>query len=105
MKMTKYHIKWQLNPLTTPEDPEKRAKLWISMLEMVKADLRSGRFMDWGAHFDINSGYCIGEGNEADIFTSLLKWTPYVVFDVKPIVNVDRVIGAINKAVAESKTK
>jgi hypothetical protein len=89
--MTKYHIKWQLNPLTTPEEPEKRVKLWISMLEMVKADLKSGRFMDWGAHSDINSGYCIGEGSETDVFTSLLKWTPYVIFDVKPVLNVDQV--------------
>jgi hypothetical protein len=57
--MTKYHIKWKLNPLTEPEDPEKRVKLWLSMLEMVKADLKSGRFSEWGAHSDINSGYCI----------------------------------------------
>ncbi|MDD1751718.1 MAG: hypothetical protein LUQ38_01340, partial [Methanotrichaceae archaeon] len=82
--MTKYHIKWQLNPLTTPEDPEKRAKLWISMLEMVKADLKSGRFTDWGSNFDVSGGYAVAEGTEVDINASILKWIPYVIFDIKP---------------------
>jgi hypothetical protein len=103
--MTKYHIKWQLNPLTKPEDPEKRVKLWISMLEMIKAELKSGRFTDFGAYPDITCGYCVGEGTETDVFASLLKWTPYVIFDAKPILNVDQVIGEINKAMAGQKAK
>jgi hypothetical protein len=48
------------------------------MLEMVKAYLKSGRFTDWGAYSDINSGHCIGEGIETNVFTTLLKWTTYV---------------------------
>ncbi|MDD1758102.1 MAG: hypothetical protein LUQ22_05155 [Methanotrichaceae archaeon] len=103
--MTKYHIKWQLNPLTTPEDPEKRAKLWISMLEMVKADLKSGRFIDWGSNFDVSGGYAVAEGTEVDINASILKWIPYVIFDIKPVLSVDQMIGATNKAVAESKVR
>jgi hypothetical protein len=103
--MAKYHVKWELNPLTSPEDPEKRAKLWISMLEMVKSDLQAGRFRDWGAHVDINSGYCIAEGTEVEVFASLLKWIPYVIFDVKPALSVDQVTETINRAVAQSKTK
>ena len=105
MKTTRFHIKWQLNPLTTPEDPDKRVKLWMSMLEMVKTELKSGRFTDWGAHSDINTGYCIGEGNEADVFASLLNWIPYVIFEVKPVLSADQVIGAITKVVAETKAK
>jgi Domain of unknown function (DUF3303) len=103
--MTKYLLKWKLNPLTTPEDPEKRVKLWVSMLEMVKASLKSGEFIDWGAYVDINGGYCIGEGTEVEAFASMLKWTPYVIFDAKPVLSVDQAIGEINKAIAGSKPK
>jgi hypothetical protein len=103
--MTKYHLKWQLNPLMTPDDPEKRAKLWISMLEMVKTSLKSGEFTDWGAYVDINSGYCVGEGTEVEAFASMLKWTPHVIFDAKPVLSVDQAIGEIKKAIAESKPK
>ncbi len=81
------------------------AKLWISMLEMVKASLKFGEFTDWGVYVDINSGNCIGEGAEADAFASILKWTPYVIFDAKPALSVDQAIGEINKTVAESKSK
>jgi hypothetical protein len=44
------------------------------------------------------------EGTEIDVYTTLMKWLPYVEFDVKPIVNVDQTIEAINKLVAQSKT-
>jgi hypothetical protein len=101
--MTKYHVKWELNPLASPEDPVKRATLWISMLEMVKADMESGRFTDWGAHVDITGGYCVAEGTEAEVFASLLKWIPYVIFDVKPVLNADQVIDTIKKAIAQPK--
>ena len=94
-----------MNPLTTPEDPEKRAKLWISMLEMVKADLKSGRFTDWGSNFDISGGYAVAQGTEVDINASILKWIPYVIFDIKPVLSADQIIVATNKAMAESKPK
>ncbi len=103
--MTRYLVKWQLNPLTTPEDPEKRAKLWISMLELVKADLNSGRFKDWGCNFDLSGGYAVAEGTEIDINAIILKWIPYVIFDITPVLSVDQMIGATNKAVAESKAR
>ena len=74
------------------------------MLENVKADLKSGRFTDWGAYSEINGGYCVAEGTETDVFTSLLKWIPYVIFEVKPVLSVDQVIAA-NKPVAKSKAK
>ena len=45
--MPKFYIKWQLNPLATPATPEERVKLWLSMLEMVKDDFKTGRLKDW----------------------------------------------------------
>jgi hypothetical protein len=50
-------------------------------------------------------GTALEKGSEAEIFASLLKWIHYVTFEVKPILSVDQVISAINKAAAESKPK
>ena len=103
--MTKYHIKWLMNLSMIPEDPEKRAKLWLSMLEMIKSNLKSGNMIDWGEYCDLSGGYTLAEGTEADILGELMKWTPYVIFDVKPVLSVDQVIATINRAVAESKVR
>jgi hypothetical protein len=48
VRMTKYYVKWQLNPMLPVEDPEERGKLWVKMLQMVKADMEAGRIKDWG---------------------------------------------------------
>ena len=101
--MTKFHVEWRKNPTLTPEDPAKMVKLNLSMLEMVKATLKSGKLMDWGVYCDGFSGYVIAEGNETDILATLLKWMPYIIFDVKPVANVDQAIEANNRAAAESK--
>lgn len=103
--MSKFLIKWQLNPLMTPADPEERAKLWLSMLEMVKAELNSGESIDWGEYCDASGGYSISEGNDADLFTGVLRWMPYIIFDVKPVLTVDQVMESVKKAAVGKKTK
>jgi hypothetical protein len=103
--MTKFHIAWKKNVSVMPDDPVKMAKLNLSLLEMVKADLKLGSIADWGNYCNGFSGYCLKEGTEADILLGLLKYMPYVLFDVRPVVNVDQSIDAINKVVAQSKTK
>jgi uncharacterized tellurite resistance protein B-like protein len=35
-----------MNPMAIPMNPEERVKLWMTMLEMVKADLKSGVMTD-----------------------------------------------------------
>ena len=103
--MTKFHIQWHKNLSLIPKDPAEMAKYYLSMLEMVKAELKSRKLTDWGTYCDMMSGYCIAEGTEADIIATLAKWTPYVQFDVKPVASADQAVEAINKAVAESKPK
>ena len=100
--MTKFHIEWKQSS-KIPEDPVKLAKLYLSHMEQVKADLKSGKLTDFGQYSNGSSGYCLIEGTEIDVFTTLMKWLPYVEFDVKPIVNVDQTIEAIKLAV-QSKT-
>jgi hypothetical protein len=101
--MTKFHIEWKQSS-KIPEDPVKLAKLYLSHMELVKADLKSGKLTDFGQYSNGSSGYALVEGTEIDVFTTLMKWLPYVEFDVKPIVNVDKTIEAINKLLAQSKT-
>jgi hypothetical protein len=103
--MTKFLIKWQMNLSMIPEDPVKRSKLWISMLELIKSNLKSGDMIDWGEYCDLSGGYTIAEGTEADILGELVKWTPHVLFDVKPVLDVDQVMEILNKSIAASKTK
>ena len=51
-------VGWDNDP-TDPAAPEERVKLWLSMLEMVKADMKTGRSRDWGNCCDGRGGYAI----------------------------------------------
>ena len=39
--------------------------------------------------------------SQQDLYTMMLKWSPYVQFDAKPVLGVEKVIEAMKKA-AES---
>lgn len=101
--MTRFYMKWQLNPLFTPSNPEERVKLWLSLLEMTKADLKSGRITDWGVCSDSSEGYAIAETDEKTMHASILKYIPYISFDIKPVIAVDDVIANIKQAAAAAK--
>ncbi len=100
--MTKFHIEWKQSS-KIPDDPVKLAKLYLSHMEQIKADLKSGKLNDFRQYSNGSSGYLLIEGTENDVFTTLMKYLPYVEFDVKPIVNVDQTIEAINKALSMAK--
>jgi hypothetical protein len=101
--MTRFYMRWQLDPLFTPHSPEERVKLWLTMLEMAKADLRSGSLTDWGICSDSSAGYCIAETDEKTLHATILKWMPYIRFDVKPVLTVDQVIANIKQVAAAAK--
>lgn len=74
------------------------------MLEIVKADMKAGWIKDWGDAAGGGSGYFIGEAVSAtELFTNLIKWMPYVQFEVMPVLTINQTIGAIKKAVAAMK--
>jgi hypothetical protein len=102
--MSRFYVKWNLTPSATPADPEQRVKLWMSMLEMVKADMKAGKLKDWGMCNNGDNGYAIyEETNDADLFANLLRWMPYVTFDAKPVLTVDETIAAIKKAAPQTR--
>jgi len=96
--MSKFYIKWEMNPLMIPADPKERMKNWLSMLEMVKTDLKAGVLKDWGMCSDASGGYGFSELSEEDLYTALIKWMPYVNFDIKAVLTVDQTIKSIKNA-------
>ena len=103
-KMPKFYVKWQLNPLATPPTPQERVGLWLKMLEMVKADMQAGKTRDWGQYADGSGGYALMDAaSETELFTSLLKWMPYVSIDAKADMTADQTIESIKKVAAQVK--
>lgn len=100
--MAKFYMRWEINQLLCPANPEERVKNWLSMLEMVKADLKSGALKDWGMCSDASGGYAFAETDEKSLYMSVLKWFPYIIFDVKPVLTVDQIVDSI-KTVAAKK--
>jgi hypothetical protein len=101
--MPKFYMMWNQNPMLTPPNPEERVKLWISMLEFVKADLKSGALSDWGMCNDASAGYAFAETEEMSLYTTILRWMPYVSFNVKPVLTVDQTIESFKRAAAGAK--
>jgi hypothetical protein len=101
--MTKFYMRWHLNPTFIPTNPEERVKLWMSMLELVKADLKSGALSDWGMCSDSSGGYGFAETDEKTLHTTILRWIPYVSFDIKPVLTVDQIIDSIKRAATGAK--
>jgi hypothetical protein len=102
--MVKFYIRWRLEPSKVPVEAEERLKGWLSMLEMIKADLNVGVTKDWGIAAGGDEGYSISEAaNEAELFTRLLKYIPFVHFEVVPVLTVDQTINSIKKAATAAK--
>ncbi|MEM1582174.1 MAG: DUF3303 family protein [Candidatus Bathyarchaeia archaeon] len=102
--MTKFYVKWWLEPTKVPVDAEQRVKGWLSMLEMIKADMNAGVTKDWGIATGGDFGYTISEAaNEAELFTRLLKYIPYAHFEVVSVLTVDQTIEAIKKVAAAKR--
>jgi hypothetical protein len=101
--MAKFYMRWQLNPMLVSTNPEERTKQWMMMLEMVRAELKSGTMKDWGICSDASAGYAFAETDEKSLHASILKWMPYIHFDIKPVLTVDECIANIKQVAAAMK--
>jgi hypothetical protein len=100
----KFYIKWQLEPTLWPAKAEERVKLVCSLSEMTKADLKAGGLKDWGCAPGGWSGYAISEvRSETELNAGLMKFVPYIHFEVMPVLTIDQSIESFNKAVATAK--
>jgi hypothetical protein len=96
--VSRFYVTWKIDPVFTPRDPRDRQKLWLSLLEMAQQDLESGCLVDWGVCRDANEGYAFAETDEETIRASMLKWLPYISFDVRAVNSVDRTITTVKMA-------
>ena len=101
--MSKFYMKWRKNQHIIPTNPEEQAKVWLTFLEWLKAEKKAGLFTDWGACCDGSSGYCIAEGDEVSLHSTLLKYQPYIIFNARPVLSIEQAIESINRAVAAAK--
>ena len=81
--MTRIFLRLRINPNLIPTNPEERVKLWISIFEMLRIDLKLDAINDWGICNDGSAGYAFVEGDEEAVYRTIRKWTPYVNFDIK----------------------
>jgi hypothetical protein len=91
----KYLIFWEVDSARVPTDAKERGTAWLAMVEMVKAAMKEGLTKDWGAYTGELNGYVIDEGTEVAIMTELMRYTPYVKFQVRPVASVAQVEEAI----------
>jgi hypothetical protein len=81
----------------------------LSMLEELRTDLIAGALTDWGicsnprGCSDSSEGYLLADKDEISLRAILKKWSPYVIFDFKPVMTVDQTINGIKKAAATIK--
>lgn len=101
--VTRFYVTWKIDPLFTPRTPEDRRELWLSMLEMVKQDLESGHLIGWGVCRDRYEGYAFAETDEQTIQASMLKWLPYISFDIRAVNSVDRAIASVKMTAMGAK--
>jgi hypothetical protein len=96
--MTKYYVKWTVNPLEIPKTPEERMKAWQLATQMVKDGMKTGPVKDWGMTADLGGGYAILEtASETDLAAYLGMWIPFLNLVVKPVLTVDQTAETLQK--------
>jgi hypothetical protein len=103
--MTKFFMKWWLDSASAPATPQKVMELSLKLLEAVKAELSAGRFTEWGQFSNGNDGYAIIDGSEEDLFATMLKYSPFVAYEVFPVLSVEQTMEAVKKAAAAMQGK
>ena len=104
--MSRYYIQWETKESVIGTDPAKGAKLALSLLEMVKQEMQAGTTKEWGCIPGEPRGYSIVEApNESDLAIGMMKWSPYLNFEVKPVLTLDQTIESFKKVAAGAKVK
>jgi hypothetical protein len=103
--MTRWLGKWtstdQLHSLPRPET----VKASIMMLQMAKADMDSGLVKDWWTQPGWHEGFIKFEGSETEVSAAVLKYSPYLRFEVTPMISLAQAFEIADKIAAAAKTK
>ena len=101
--MTKNLIIWKVNPNLWPTAPEEGLKLQLGMMQMVKEDISKGVHKDWGMSINGSMGYAISELAEKELYATMMRFMPYIAFEIYPVLSADDVINILQKAMETLK--
>jgi len=90
--VAKFLVLWEVDTTKIPDEPVEIQKNLTMMLNMTKKNLESGGTKDWGMFIGRHAGYSIKEGTEQEIAFALLKFFPYLKFEVYPIISVNEAL-------------
>ncbi len=95
--MTKFLTLWTLDTTKMPEKPEEQVAIYTKLLNMVKEDFETSHKMDWGEFVGGGVGYCNSEGTEQELALALMKYSPYIKFEVYPVLSLEQTFENMKK--------
>jgi hypothetical protein len=98
--MAKYFASWEVVRERMADDPATIASGWKMLMEMIKADVDSGKLKEWGAFPGSLGGYSVIEGTEMDVMKFTMQYAPYIAFEVRPLVGTAEVEAFVCAAAA-----
>ena len=93
--MAKYLVLWHIDTTRIPVSPQEQRAMLEGSIAMVEQDAKTGISKDWGQFVAGMRGYGIVEGTEVEIATMLQKYTPFVQFELHPVMSARMVKQAI----------
>ena len=103
--MTKWYIQWKLTPQYWSLPDAERLKHGIRILGMTEADIKVGIIKDWGITTDTGGGFAISEADVTSLYEALIKYRPYVSFEVTPVIPFDQHSKNLKKIAAALQSK
>ena len=103
--MTKWYVKWKLTDQYWSLSREERLKVGLQTLGMVDADMKAGILKDWAITTDTGKGYSIAEGTETQLYEALIKYRPYMAFEVTPVISFAQHNATLRKLAAAAQKK
>jgi len=96
--MTKFFVKWRVDLSRSALSPKEAVQLGLKLGDAVKAEMSSGKVTEWGSFCNGKDGYCIIEGTEQDVVSTMYKYISNVSYEVYPVHGVDDSIAAMKEA-------
>ena len=87
---------WETDDSLVPKDPEERKKFHLVNLERIKEGINTGRLKMWGISPAGGSGFAITEAEGKELLAMTASWSPYVSFEIAPMLSADEAIEAMN---------
>jgi hypothetical protein len=94
-------ILWKINSAWLPKDPQERVKAQLMMISWSKAEVESGKLLDWGATISGMSGYAVTSMSDEELYVALTKYQPIAEFKIKSVLDINEFEAYFNKAVEQ----